>query len=216
MFDVRDTPTEPVAVLSDEQLLRRTDAAWSSLGRTHLEMLRLVAEIDRREAWRDDGAQDPAHWVSMRYGISRWKAARWLDAARALPSLPSTARALASGRLGIDHVVELCRFASTATEEALIAWAAERSSGAVRRRADLERRRSRAEILDAERDRWLRTWFDADGTRFGLEAQLPADQGAVIERALARLADRMPDLPDDLEPGRDRAPLEVRRADALA
>lgn len=202
-------------VLSDRELLGRTDAVWTALGRAHLELLALLAEADRREAWRDQGAEDVCHWVSIRYGISMWKAARWIEAGRSLPSLPLVAEALASGRLGIDHVVELCRFASPETEQRLIAWASERSSGAVRRRADLERRRSRDEVGRAERDRWLRSWTTADGLHVGIEAQLPADQGATVELALTRLAERMPDLPDDVEPGSRQASSEVRRADAL-
>lgn len=202
-------------VLSDRELLGRTDAVWTALGRAHLELLVLVAEADRREAWRDQGAEDICHWVSIRYGVSMWKAARWVEAARSLASLPLVAKALASGRLGIDHVVELCRFATPETEQRLIAWASERSSGAVRRRADLERRRSRHEVVQAERDRWLRSWTTADGLHVGLEAQLPVDQGATVELALTRLSEHMPDRPDDIEPGARRASSEVRRADAL-
>ena len=85
----------------------------------------------------------------------------------------------------------------------------------MRRRADLERRRSRDEVARAERYRWLRSWTTPDGLHVGIEAQLPADQGATVELALTRLAERMPDLPDDIEPGSRRAPSEVRRADAL-
>jgi Domain of unknown function (DUF222)/HNH endonuclease len=202
-------------VLSDRELLGRTDAVWTALGRAHLELLALLAEADRREAWRDQGAEDVCHWVSIRYGISMWKAARWVEAARSLPSLPLIAKALASGRLGIDHVVELCRFANPETEQRLIAWASERSSGAVRRRADLERLRSRNEVVQAERDRWLRSWTTVDGMHVGIEAQLPIDQGATVELALTRLAEHVPDRPDDVEPGARRAPSEVRRADAL-
>jgi hypothetical protein len=202
-------------VLSDRQLLGRTDAVWTALSRAHFELLALLAEADRREAWRDQGAEDVCHWVSIRYGVSMWKAARWVEAGRSLPSLPLVAKALASGQLGIDHVVELCRFATPATEQRLIAWASERSSGAVKRRADLERRRSRDEVVQVDRDRWLRSWTTADGLHVGIEAQLPVDQGATVELALTRLAEHMPDRPDDVEPGARRAPSEVRRADAL-
>ena len=31
-----------------------------------------------------------AHWLKMRYGISDWKARRWIAAAHALESLPLT------------------------------------------------------------------------------------------------------------------------------
>jgi hypothetical protein len=39
-------------------------------------MLAQIAEADRRENWRDAGAHGLAHWLSMRYGTSWWKASR--------------------------------------------------------------------------------------------------------------------------------------------
>ena len=73
------------------------------------------------ELWREDGARDLAHWMSMRYGISEWKARRWVAAAHALERLPRLAEALACGRLGMDKVVELARFATPDDESGLIA-----------------------------------------------------------------------------------------------
>lgn len=58
----------------------------------HRRMLSLIAEIDRRRVWRDLGARDTAHWLSIRYGVSQWKARRWIDAAHALESLPAVSR----------------------------------------------------------------------------------------------------------------------------
>jgi hypothetical protein len=43
----------------------------------------------------------------MRYGISWWKATRWIASAHALEGLPLLSEAFASGELGIDKVVEL-------------------------------------------------------------------------------------------------------------
>jgi hypothetical protein len=38
--------------------------------------LALLAEVDRRDLWKDEGARDMAHWVSMTFGISWWQATR--------------------------------------------------------------------------------------------------------------------------------------------
>jgi hypothetical protein len=59
-----------------------------------------------------------AHWLAMRQGISQWKARRWIAAAHALEHLTDLARALSSGELGIDKVVELTRFASLSPRRA--------------------------------------------------------------------------------------------------
>jgi len=198
-------------VLSDDDLLADADEANAAVSSAQRRLFALLREIDRREAWRADGAQSLAQWVSIRYGISAWKAERWVAAAEALETLPLVAQAFTSGLLGIDKVVELTRFATPETEQGLIDWAYDRASGAIRRRANLERRRERQESLSAERERSLRWWYSDDGTRFGLEAELPADQGAVVAKALGRLADSIP-----LTPGSDHPyPADARRADAL-
>jgi hypothetical protein len=87
----------------------------------------------------NSGARDLAHWLVMRYGISYWKALRWIGAAHALAELPRLSEAFASGSLSLDKVVELARFASPQTESRLIAWAQGVSVGAIRHKGDLAR-----------------------------------------------------------------------------
>ncbi|MCI0635465.1 MAG: HNH endonuclease [Actinobacteria bacterium] len=187
------------------------DAAHARIGGAHLELLRLVVEVDRSNAWKDQGARDVSHWLWMRYGISNWKAQRWVVAAHALECLPRLRAALAGGELGIDKVVELARFAVPETEAALIAWAKNVSCGAIRRRGDLVIRASREEVAEAEADRSVSWWYYDDGLRFGLEAMLPAAQGAIVARALERAAATIPVMP-----GEEDADFAcARRADAL-
>ena len=187
------------------------DDAHRQIGEAHRKLLSLVAEMDRSEAWKDQGARDAAHWLAMRYGISEWKARRWIGAAHALEELPRMSQALASGELGLDKVVELARFASAEAEADLIGWAKRVSCAAIRRRGDLEARASREEIVDVERDRSVSWWYFDEGRRFGLEAELPAAQGAVVARTLERLAKTVPAMPDE----EDECFASARRADAL-
>jgi len=194
-----------------EDLVAAADAANAQAGSAQRDLLGLIAEIDRSGAWRDDGARDAAHWVSMRYGLSAWKAHRWVATAHALSALPSVGEALASGRLGIDKVVELTRFATAETEGGLIGWATTVSCGAIRRRGDLLARLEVSDDRDADRDRSLSWWFTEEGRRWNLQAELPAAQGAVVVRALERMAARVPQMPGEDETLDARA----RRADAL-
>jgi hypothetical protein len=101
---------------SAEHLLGEIDAAHAELGRAHERFLQLVAEVERAGVWADDGARDLPQWLWMRYGISDWKARRFIEAAMALPQLPAISGALAKGDLGIDKVIELTRFASFENE----------------------------------------------------------------------------------------------------
>jgi hypothetical protein len=147
----------------------------------------------------------------MRLGISAWKASRWIACAHALEHLPGLSRAFASGELGIDKVVELTRFATPDTEAGLIRWAQAVSGACIRRRADLAVRKSLQATEDAERARCLNWWWLDDGRRFGLSAELPAAQGAVVAKALERAAESLPVMPGE----DDACHAEARRADAL-
>jgi Domain of unknown function (DUF222)/HNH endonuclease len=82
--------------------------------------------------------------------------------------------------------------------------------GAIRHKGDLARR-SLQETREAEQARSVSWWYFDQGRRFGLEAELPAAQGAVVARCLDRLADSLPVMPEEDPSGH----AEARRADAL-
>lgn len=194
-----------------ERLVERIDGLHSDISGAQRRLFQSIVEADGLDVWRGSGARDMAHWLSMRYGISEWKARRWNTAAHALEGLPRLACAFSSGALGIDKVIELARFATAETEARLIAWAKRVSCASIRRRADLALRESIDDVRDADRSRSLSWWYHDNGRRFGLEAELPAAQGAVVARALERLADTLPVLPGEEDPSCAQA----RRADAL-
>ena len=199
------------ADLDDDGLIGVADALNRHISSAQVALLGVIAEVERRGAWRDSGARDLPHWLSIRYGISWWKADRTIKAAKALHDLPLTAQALESGALGIDKVVELARFATPETEAQLVEWAGDATCATIRRRADVEVRAAQAETEEFERNRSLRYWYEDGGRRFGLEARMPSAQGAVIAKALERAVDEIPVMPAEL----DGAYIETRRADAL-
>jgi Domain of unknown function (DUF222) len=174
-------------------------------------MFELITEADRQEAWQESGARDLAHFRSMRFGISYWKASRWIHAAHAPQRLPRLSEAFGSGLLGIDKVVELARFATAETESDLVSWAGGVSVGCVRRKADVIVRQAIEDVRDAQASRFLSWWYFDDGRRFGLEAELPAAEGAAVARALENLADDLPVMPGE----EDLCHADARRADAL-
>src|SRR5262249_44804352 len=113
----RSAPRAEAAVDGDtapchDALLRELDASNAELCRAQRRFFSLIAEADRTSVWESSGARDMVHWLRMRYGISDYKARRWIDASHALGSLPEISEALSSGRLGVDKVVELTRFAT--------------------------------------------------------------------------------------------------------
>jgi uncharacterized protein DUF222/HNH endonuclease len=186
----------------------RLDSVYGRVCSVERELFGLIAEVDRSGVWRASEARDLAHWLSMRYGISSWKAHRWVAAATALEALPRLSEAFASGRLGVDKVVELARFATADDEAGLAEWAATVSCARIRRVADLALRPRGEELETSRRLSW---WYFDDGTRFGLEAELPAAQGAIVARALGRLAGEIPVMPGE----EGSMWTGARRADAL-
>jgi hypothetical protein len=194
----------------NEELLRSMDALHSLVCANQRELFRMIAQADRRKTWWDSGARNMADWLSIRYGISLWKAHRWIAAAHALEGLPRLSEALASGELGIDKIVELTRFATADTAARLIRWAKGVSPACIRRKADLAHR-SIEQTREAEASRSLSWWYFEENSRFGLQAELPAAQGAVVARALELLADTLPAMPGEEDPYF----ADHRRADAL-
>jgi hypothetical protein len=195
----------------DQALIEDADALYGAISRFQRDLFVVIAKIDRRELWRGDGARDMGHWLWMRYGLSSWKASRWIHAAHALESLPRISEAFASGTLGVDKVVELCRFATPETEGRLVRWAEGVSAGAIRARGDREARRSLEDVQEVERTRSVTWWFEDEGRRFGLQASLPAASGAIVSRALERLSQGLPVMPGE----ENEWSADARRADAL-
>jgi hypothetical protein len=125
--------------------------------------------------------------------------------------LPKIAAAFASGRLSIDKIVELTRFATPETEGGLISWAEGASPGAIRERGDLAQRREAEETVSAEVARSVTWWLQDEGRQFGLQAWLPASQGAAVAKAIERVARTLPVIPGE----EGFVGTDARRADAL-
>jgi hypothetical protein len=193
-------------------LIERVRVLHREISARQRELLGLLAELERHEAWIDDGAHDMTHWTSMQLDVSRWKAERWLGTGRAFSWLPATADALERGALGIDKAVELARFAEFDDEDALVRWAQGVSSGAIRRAADLKAADRDDHADHVARTRWLEWRYADDGRRWLLDAELPSAQGAVVARALDRLGTQIPAMPGE----ESERYAGARRADALA
>ncbi len=140
----------------DSELIEGLQGLHAELCSRQRTILRIIAELDERRLWRDDGCRDMAQWLSGQLGISAWIAGRWVTASHAIPTLPLISQALESGRLCLDKVVELCRFATPETEQELIAWARRVSVAAVKHKADVFNRPEIDEVRSAERARFLR------------------------------------------------------------
>jgi hypothetical protein len=181
------------------------------------QVLEIIAECDRTEVWRDDDCWDLAQWLATQMGITNLKAKRLINVTHVLPTLPLTSAAFERGQLSMDQIIELCRFATPETEAELITWARRVSVAAIRSKAEAASHTDKKEAAELDKQRWLNYWYFEDRKLMGLQGCFPADQGAVIAKALDRAAGRLPDIvgdDDDHITDLDGS-LEMRRADAF-
>ncbi len=83
------------------------------------EQLADIAEFDRAEGWRGDGAISMISWITAQCRVSTSTARQWVRSAANLESLPCLAEGLASGELSLDLVEPLAEVASPANDAAL-------------------------------------------------------------------------------------------------
>jgi hypothetical protein len=96
--------------------IRECSRSISSLQR---DLLAGVAEFDRVEAWRGDGAVSMTAWLTERCAVSGATARVWTQTAIKLESLPRLADALAEGTLSLDVLSPLAQVATPATDKDL-------------------------------------------------------------------------------------------------
>ncbi len=185
--------------------------------------LELVAEFDRREGWFAEGCTSCAAWVSWRCGVGPTAAREHVRVARRLDELPSVRAAFARGELSYSKVRAITRVEDVAHEDELVELAQNATA------AQLERivRSYRSAVLaesDAARvleERFLALEWDDDGS-LRVRGRLPADQGALLLKAVEVLAEQLRADAREEDPAPQDAsaeaptPAGARRADALA
>ncbi len=179
------------------------------------ELLRWVAEFDRREGWAGPGMLSCAHWLSWRVGLSPGAAREQVRIARRLPDLPAVALAFGDGRLSFSKVRAVTRVAEP---EDGVDWVelGRHSSAAQLERIVRAMRRASADdraAADPELAAWqvrTRRRYNDDGNLV-LTITARPEYGPVIEAGLAATrAALQREL--DAQPA-DTAPADVPPAD---
>jgi Domain of unknown function (DUF222)/HNH endonuclease len=166
-------------------------------------LLTAVGELDRREAWRAEGATSSGAWLTQRLGVSEGTGRAWSNAAEKLWDLPHLAQGLRVGALSFDKVRWAVQIATPETDATVLRQA---EGCTVRQLADLGRaeRGTNDEKAGATFDfRYLR-FNDA---RRAITVQLTEDAYAEVREAITERARQFP------SDGETR--LDQRRADAL-
>ncbi|NNE35772.1 MAG: DUF222 domain-containing protein [Rhodothermales bacterium] len=187
-------------------------------------LLVLIREFDEQEGWHQPGLCSCAHWLNFKCGIGMNAAREKVRVAKALKNLAKISAAFERGELSYSKVRAMTRIANSDNEDYLLMIARHGTAYHVEKLVQKYRRAERLQDAEAanrqHRDRYLEQYYDEDGCLV-IKARLPAEQGALIVKALEKALDDQFRRHDDVsaetpdaEPARE--PLAARRADALA
>ncbi|MCZ7536457.1 MAG: HNH endonuclease [Acidimicrobiia bacterium] len=181
-------------------------------------LVALVADGLARGLWEQGGVQSPAHWLTWQLGVSTGQARRILALARRAGELPATMAAFAAGELSLDQASVIARHVPADREEpaadlARLCTVRQLSRTLSRYAYGTSEADDRPAAATREDDRRV-SFGTRDGGRWHLHADLPADEGAVVEQALTAAHQSLfSDLPAEAPAEEER--LRVTWADAL-
>ena len=188
-------------------------------------LLTLIREFDEKEYWGLPGLCSCAHWLNFQCGIGMNAAREKVRVAHVLGDLPLISEAFRRGELSYSKVRAMTRIADPSNEDYLLMIARHGTAHHVEKLVSKYRRCRR--LQDSENAEWqhekreLTCSFDDDGSMI-IRGRLPAEQGALVMKALGLAMDRADNAPDDVTADHEpsavnigREPFHVCRANAL-
>ena len=205
-------------------------------------LLVLIRQFDEQGGWHQPGLCSCAHWLNFQCGIGMNAAREKVRVAHALKDLPLISTAFEKGEVSYSKVRAMTRIADESNEDYLLMIARHGTAWHMEQLVSKYRRAKRQQETDTANEqhkhRELQHYYDADGCMV-IRARLPAEQGALIVKALELAMDNAFKEPVEAAvgagPARDsrsespagagshkgasaetREPIGARRADALA
>lgn len=161
-------------------------------------LVSLLARVLETESWQGWGVRSASHWVAWRCGVSPARARALVHMARKLATMPETRAALEQGELCEDQVAVVCRHAPASFDGEAATLA--RSATVVQLRRvlgsypfDDEAEKDPAEPQEPESSPEPRrvSFGTTERGTWQLSAELPADEGALVERAIVAARDEL-------------------------
>jgi hypothetical protein len=190
--------TEHMFDAGEDELEVRVASLCGVLHATTASLVEVLAEVLSTQAWQEAGIRSPVHWVTWRCGVSTGRARSLVRMAERMAELPATFDAFRAGELGEDQVAVLVRYLPAHNDAEGAALAKELSVPVLRRTLRDYPFQAAAEPEEQEPERRSATFYFREEGTFALHAELPADEGALVERALCRARD---ELVADRSPG---------------
>ncbi len=169
-----------------EQVEREICELAAHLAAATCRWLLLIAEFDERLGWAEWGVKSCAHWLSWRCSIGLGTAREHVRVARRMAELPLVSGAFATGELSYSKVRALTRVAVPETEASLVELARHATGAQVEKliRGYEGALRACTESADRSHERRCLQWQIEDDGSLSIRGRLPAEDGALLLRAL--------------------------------
>jgi hypothetical protein len=200
---------------SNDQIADKITTLAGQINAANYRFLKLIAEFDRRNAWAGFGIRSCAHWLSWKCGLDMNTAREKVRVARALENLPIINAAFEKGELSFSKVRAMTRAATDINESYLLMIAEygttqqmetlvksfrtvsriEKFDVAANNDADLgtsEKKKELSQQQFEQESRSVSCYQDDDGMWI-IKAKLPAEEGALVAKALQELGDSIAD-----------------------
>ena len=155
----------------------------------------LVADrASMSEDWTRSGYRTPEEWMAAKAKTSYNEAKNTLDTSRKVKDLPKTRDAIKRGQLSSSQLNEIGPAATPENEGRLLDSAHNEDQRGLKKACARERDAARSEDDERarhariHRDRRFRSWTDREGG-YCYEGRTTADEGAVIDAAIAAMAE---------------------------
>ena len=201
--------------------------AAAQINASNYRFLKLLAEFDEKGGWHGDGIKSFSHWLNWKIGMGSVMGREKVRVARALVDLPLIETAFSKGEISYSKVRAMTRVA-TAENELFLMQIAENGTAQhmeylVRKYALCQRLEGKHQDDDEYQNAdWKQdktfTWFQDDEGMYELKVRLPADEGAVVIKALniiineiqkERRDEPVLDEPESHSPSEPRSKLKV-------
>ena len=185
--------TAPQSTHSDaEKLGAEITELCSYIYAAESRFLSLIREFDEKGYWAQQGLFSCAHWLNLKCGIGMNAAREKLRVAHALAELPKISERFEKGQLSFSKVRAITRIADASNEDYLLMIADHGTAHHVEKLVSKYRTAKRLQDADIVRaqynSREMTHYYDHDGCLV-IKARLPAEQGALIVKALEMAMD---------------------------
>jgi hypothetical protein len=176
------------AAMPNQQIRDRLDELFRQKAVVDGAIVVLLGEVDRRQAFRDEGATSSEHWVMERFGISTPTARAYTHLAEKAWDIPHLVAGLCAGEISLDKVRTVADVATPETDREFRDQALESS---VRQLTEMARSRQVPTESRAESDHQRRFLRFNDRFRTAT-VQLPAEAYAETRACLEARARKVP------------------------